>query len=54
MQIGDKIRKVRELKGLKQEAVADKLDMSATAYGNIERNESSLFRLISWKKLQRH
>ena len=42
MDIGDKIRKVRELKGFKQEYVASKLDMSVTAYGNIERNDSSL------------
>ena len=42
MDIGDKIRKVRELKGLKQEFVASELGMSVTAYGNIERNASSL------------
>lgn len=42
MHIGDKIRKVRELKGYKQEYVADKLGMSVTAYGNIERGDSSL------------
>ena len=42
MNIGDKIRKVRELKGLKQEDVAGKLGLSVTAYGNIERNDSSL------------
>lgn len=42
MNIGDKIRKVRELKGYKQEYVASKLGLSVTAYGNIERNESSL------------
>jgi transcriptional regulator with XRE-family HTH domain len=42
MQIGDKIRKVRELKGLKQETVANKLGMSVTAYGNLERGESGL------------
>ncbi|MGL6269736.1 MAG: helix-turn-helix domain-containing protein [Chitinophagaceae bacterium] len=42
MQIGDKIRKVRELKGLKQETIAQKLGMSVTAYGNLERGESSL------------
>ena len=42
MNIGDKIRKVRELKGLKQEYVAEKVGLSVTAYGNIERNESSL------------
>jgi transcriptional regulator with XRE-family HTH domain len=48
MEIGDKIRKVRELKGYKQEYVAEKLGMSVTAYGNIERNESS----ISLERLQ--
>jgi transcriptional regulator with XRE-family HTH domain len=42
MNIGDKIRKVRELKGFKQEYVAGKLGLSVTAYGNIERNESNL------------
>lgn len=42
MDIGDKIRKVRELKGYKQEYVADKVGLSVTAYGNIERNESTL------------
>lgn len=42
MQIGDKIRKVRELKGYKQEYVAEQLGMSVTAYGNIERNDSSI------------
>ncbi len=42
MDIGDKIRKVRELKGLKQEYVAGQLGLSVTAYGNIERNDSSL------------
>jgi len=42
MNIGDKIRKVRELKGFKQEYVAGKLGLSVTAYGNIERNDSSL------------
>lgn len=42
MNIGDKIRKVRELKGYKQEYVAEKVGLSVTAYGNIERNDSSL------------
>ena len=41
MHIGDKIRKVRELKGYKQEYVADQLGMSVTAYGNLERGDSS-------------
>jgi transcriptional regulator with XRE-family HTH domain len=42
MDIGDKIRKVRELKGYKQEYVAEKVGLSVTAYGNIERNASGL------------
>jgi len=42
MDIGDKIRKVRELKGFKQEYVATELGMSVTAYGNIERNASGI------------
>lgn len=42
MNIGDQIRKVRELKGYKQEYVADQLGLSVTAYGNIERNDASL------------
>jgi transcriptional regulator with XRE-family HTH domain len=42
MDIGDKIRKVRELKGLKQEYVANQLGMSVTAYENIESDDSSL------------
>ena len=41
MHVGDKIRKVRELKGYKQEYVADQLGMSVTAYGNLERGDSS-------------
>lgn len=39
MEIGTKIRKLRELKGLSQENVAAELDMSVTGYGKIERNE---------------
>lgn len=42
MTIGDKIRKVRELKSYRQEYVAGRLGMSVTAYGNIERGESRL------------
>lgn len=48
MTIGEKIRKIRELKNLKQMAVARKLGLSLTAYGNIERNESS----ITFEKLE--
>lgn len=42
MRIGNKIRKLRELKGLSQENMADALGMSVTGYGNIERNESDI------------
>ena len=49
MSIGDKIRKIREFKNLKQQTVAQKLGLSVTAYGNIERNESS----ITYDKLER-
>ena len=40
--IGEKIRKIRELKGLKQENVAQELGMSLGGYGKIERGESSI------------
>jgi transcriptional regulator with XRE-family HTH domain len=36
----DKIRLLREAKGLSQEHVADKLGISQTAYSNIERGET--------------
>jgi transcriptional regulator with XRE-family HTH domain len=42
MQIGEKIRKIRELKGLKQENIATALGMSITAYGNLERGDTHL------------
>ena len=42
MTIGDKIRKVRELRGYKQEYVAGQLGLSITAYGNIVRGDSRL------------
>ncbi len=48
MNIGEKIKKVRELKNFKQDYVATKLDMSVTAYGNIERGFSDL----NFKKLE--
>jgi transcriptional regulator with XRE-family HTH domain len=48
MNIGEKIRKIRELKNMKQQAIAKKLGMSLTAYGNIERNESS----VTYEKLE--
>jgi transcriptional regulator with XRE-family HTH domain len=42
MKLGDKIRHIRELKELKQEYVARQLNLSVTAYGNIERNETDI------------
>jgi transcriptional regulator with XRE-family HTH domain len=42
MEIGEKIRKIREFKGLKQETFAAKLGISPTAYGNLERGENGL------------
>lgn len=42
MQIGDKIRNLRSLKGLSQENMAAMLDMSVVAYGDIERNKKDV------------
>lgn len=42
MEIGTKIRKIREIKGFSQENIADELGMSVTGYGKIERNEVSV------------
>jgi transcriptional regulator with XRE-family HTH domain len=42
MQIGEKIRRLRELKGLKQENIAHALGMSVSAYGNLERGDTQL------------
>ena len=42
MKIGEKIRMIREMKGISQEAVATHLDMSPQAYGKIEREETKL------------
>jgi transcriptional regulator with XRE-family HTH domain len=42
MEIGEKIRKIREFKGLKQETIAAKMGISVTAYGNLERGENSI------------
>jgi transcriptional regulator with XRE-family HTH domain len=40
--IGDKIRKVRELKGYSQEYMATQLDVSQRAYSKIENNDIKL------------
>lgn len=42
MEIGTKIRKVREIKGWSQEKLAAELDMTTAGYGRIERNEVSV------------
>lgn len=40
--IGQKIRKIRELKGFSQEYVANKLDLTQKAYSNIENGKTKL------------
>ena len=40
MSVNEKIRLIRETKGLTQEQVAEKLEMSPNAYGDIERGEN--------------
>ena len=42
MTIGHKIKKIRELKNYTQEHLADKLGMSLTGYGKIERDETDI------------
>lgn len=42
MEIGSKIRFIRDLKGLSQENMANELNMSITGYGKIERNEVNI------------
>lgn len=42
MLVNEKIRLVRESKGLTQEEVADKLQMSGNGYGDIERGETDI------------
>jgi transcriptional regulator with XRE-family HTH domain len=42
MKIGQRIRKIREIKGFSQENLAFELGMSLTGYGKIERDEVSL------------
>jgi len=40
MSVNEKIRLIRETKGLAQEQVAEKLGVSATAYGDFERGDN--------------
>ena len=42
MSVNEKIKLVRQAKGLTQEAVAEKLGMSVTTYGDIERGDKDL------------
>lgn len=47
MNVGENIKRIREIKRLTQESVAKSLGMSVTAYGNIERGDADL----NFKKL---
>jgi transcriptional regulator with XRE-family HTH domain len=42
MQIGSKLKRLREMKNLKQEEIAKKLNISKQAYSKIEREETKL------------
>jgi transcriptional regulator with XRE-family HTH domain len=42
MEIGNNIKKYRELKNLTRESVAAEMDMSVSGYSKIERNEVDL------------
>jgi transcriptional regulator with XRE-family HTH domain len=42
MRIGEKIRMIREIKGISQDAIATNLNMTAQAFGKIEREETKL------------
>lgn len=46
-QIGNKIRKVREIKGFSQEFMSEKLNLSQRAYSKIEREEIKL----DWQRI---
>lgn len=42
MNIGEKVRMIREIKGISQESIATHLNISPQAYGKIEREETKL------------
>jgi len=42
MKTGEKIRQLRQQRGLSQEAMADELGLSTTAYGDLERGKTDL------------
>lgn len=42
IQIGNKIRKIREFRGIKQETIANELGLSISGYSKIERGETQI------------
>ena len=40
--IGSKIKRIREMRGITQEEIAEKLSLTAQAYGRMERGETSI------------
>ena len=50
MQVGAKIRKIRELQGLKQEAMASQLGIHQTTYSRLE-NEKNKITIETLKKI---
>lgn len=42
MNVGEKIKKLRELKNYTQQYMADQLELSLSGYGKIERNETDI------------
>lgn len=49
MEIGIKVKKLRELRNFTQEYMAKNLDMTTSGYGKIERDESE----VSYQKLEK-
>jgi transcriptional regulator with XRE-family HTH domain len=49
MEIGTKVKKLRELRNFTQEFMAASLEMTPSGYGKIERNESE----VSYQKLEK-
>jgi hypothetical protein len=42
MEVGHKIRRIREIKGIKQETIANQIGIAVSSYGKIERGEIQL------------
>lgn len=42
IRLGQKIRKIREIKGMKQETIANEIGLTLNAYGKLERGETRL------------